>query len=157
MRGGVRVAKGGNDVADQLAQRLGRRGFGDGPGGRPELEDGVADFLAGEEPLAAAQLVADPGRGQRLFVRLGLPVGAEQDGDLAGRSAGVEQFPDLDRHGGGLGLIVGAFGELRLAVRPAAGRPACSGAAQAASATGPPLRRPASRSLASLTTCGVER
>ena len=113
VRGGVRVAQRGDDVADQLAQRLGAGGFGDGPGGGPQLQDGVADFLAGKEPLPAAQLVADPRRGQRLFVGFGLAVGAEQHGDLAGRGAGVEQLADLDRHGGGLGLVVGAFGELR--------------------------------------------
>ena len=62
-----------------------------------QLQDGVADLLAGEEPLAAAQLVADAGRGQRLFVGLGLAVGAEQHGDLAGRGAGVEQLADPAR------------------------------------------------------------
>ena len=109
----VGVAQGGHDVADQLPERLGRGGFGYRPGGGPELQDGVADFLPGEEPLTAAQLVADPGRGQRLFVGFGLAVGAEEHGDLAGRRAGVEQFADPGGDRGGLGLVVGAFGELR--------------------------------------------
>ena len=113
MRGRVRVAQRGDDVADQLPERLRRGGFGDGPGGGPQLQDGVADFLARKEPLAAAQLVADPGRGQGLFVGLGLPVGAEQHGDLARRGAGVEQSADLGGHRGGLRLVVRAFGELR--------------------------------------------
>ena len=157
VRGGVRVAQRGDDVADQLAQRLGAGGFCDGPGGGPELQDGVADFLAGKEPFAAAQLVADPRRGQGLFVGLGLAVGAEQHGDLAGRRAGVEELAHLDRHGGGLGLVVGAFGELRhragRALRHELQRRGPGG-------VGDRDRRCAGRassSLASLTTCGVER
>ena len=121
VRGGVRVAQRGDDVTDQLAQRLGAGRFGDGPGGGPQLQDGVADFLAGKEPFPAAQLVADPRRGQGLLVGLGLAVGAEEHRDLAGRRAGVEELPHLDGHGGGLGLVVGAFGELRHRT----GRPLC--------------------------------
>ncbi|CAH0327014.1 hypothetical protein SRABI128_05707 [Microbacterium sp. Bi128] len=113
MRRRVRVAQGGDDVPDQLPERLGRGGFSHRPGRGPELQDGVPDLLPREEPLTAAQLVADPRRGQRLFVGFGLPVGAEEHGDLARRCSGVEEFTDPRGDSGGLRLVIRAFGEPR--------------------------------------------
>ena len=74
---------------------------------------GLAHFLPGEEPFAAAHQVRDVGLGERLLVDLGLGVDPEQDRDLARGHAPVEQLPDPARDGGGLGGFVVELGEAR--------------------------------------------
>ena len=95
----------------------------------------LPDFLAAEEALAAAHLERDTGLGERLFVDLRLRVDAVEHRDLRGCGARLDQVLDLLGHRGGLGHLVGVFGERRrragvaLAdeVQLAAGHPAAGG------------------------------
>lgn len=71
---------------------------------------GLADLGPVEEAFGSAQLVGDPGVGERLLVGLGLGVRTEQDGDLGGRDAGVHQLADAAGGAFGLGGLVGVLG-----------------------------------------------
>ncbi|GAA3219480.1 hypothetical protein GCM10020256_24530 [Streptomyces thermocoprophilus] len=63
-------------------------------GGGAQGDTGSSHLGAVEEPLGSPQLVGHAGVGEGLLVGLGLGVGAEQDGDLAGGDARVEEFTD---------------------------------------------------------------
>lgn len=76
-------------------------------GGAAEGVAGFAYFRAFEEAFRAAELVGDAGVGEGLLVDLGLSVGAEQDGDLAGGDAVVDEGADAAGGAFGFGRFVG--------------------------------------------------
>ncbi len=95
----------------------------------------LADLLAAEEPLPATDLEGDARLGQRLLVDLGLRVDAVQHRDLRGCGARLDESLDVLGHRGGLGDLVGVFGERGLRtgvaladqVQLATGHPAAGG------------------------------
>lgn len=101
LRGEAAGGEDGADLAGEVRGVVGER-VGAGPGGAAQQDAGVADLRPFEEPLGALELVGDAEVGEGLLVDLGLAVGAEEDGDLAGADSGGEEL--LDPAGGGLGL-----------------------------------------------------
>ena len=77
-----------------------------GAGGGAQHDNGAFDLVPLEEALTAAHQVADTGIGQGPLDRLGLGVGAVQDGDLTERHTAGAQPADLLDHTRGLGDIV---------------------------------------------------
>ena len=77
-----------------------------GAGGGAQHDDGAFDLVPLEEALTAAHQVADTGIGQGPLDRLGLGVGAVQDGDLTERHTTGAQPADLLDHARGLGDVV---------------------------------------------------
>ncbi len=87
----------------------------------PQRAVGLAHLRAVEEALRAAQLVGDPGVGQGLLIGLRLGVRPEEDGDLGGRYARVDELADAAGGALGLGRLVRVLGVDGLRSRGALG------------------------------------
>ena len=93
----------GDDIADQVTQRLGTV---IGSGRAAHQQDRPAHLLAGEEPLAPANEVGDVGVRECGLKGLGLGVGAKEHRNLTCGSAAGDQVLDHLGHTARLGRII---------------------------------------------------